>query len=343
MSESTKEQGKNLTIELFRILFTTVIMLHHFRMYSDALPFGGGYMATDFFFMLSGLFVYREYEHNSSLIYLKRRYVRLITLFLPLNLVLFAIIVGIFKFSYTYTLWEFIRENLMLEVFIPDSSLRFNAPMWYLGYLLIASFMVHLVLRVFCKRKHHFTCFIILGTFIFILYITIIFTHGCGNIYPQCRAIFDIKPLIRGLCGLICGCFIGFISAKVHSPSKLNAIILPFVVVLDIYILMWKTGYTRYDILIYVFIVFNIFLINNYNLYYHNTFLEKTTLLFGETSYCAYIIHFPIAHIIAAKHVFADWDWKIYSLLFIVLIWGLAIISFVTIKKMSAKRSSQSQ
>ena len=54
MPELTENKQYNIALDISRILFTTFIMLHHFRGYSDVMPYGGGYMATDFFFMLSG-------------------------------------------------------------------------------------------------------------------------------------------------------------------------------------------------------------------------------------------------------------------------------------------------
>lgn len=49
-----KKQG----VELYRFIMTIIICLHHFRLYAETtLPYGGGYLAVDFFFILSGYII----------------------------------------------------------------------------------------------------------------------------------------------------------------------------------------------------------------------------------------------------------------------------------------------
>ena len=327
MSSSPKKQSKNLTIELARVFFTTVIMLHHFRMYSDALPFGGGYMATDFFFILSGVFIYSAYQHTDSVTYIRKRYIRLISEYLPLNLLLMVIYTVVFKLSYNSSVWEIIRENLMLELLVPDSSARFNTPMWYLGYLLIGSLIVCIALRVFHKRFRPRVS-IMIGMIPLFLYVVIMAIHGNGNVYPQYQCVFDIYPLIRSISGLSIGCFLGYAVVKRSSKSfSYSFFIILLILLTDIYLLIWVNGYTRYDILVYIFVIINVYVISAHKTEVNNVQIKKMILLIGRSSYCAYIIHFPIARIITAYNIFTNIDWKLYSLIFVIMIWLFAIIS----------------
>lgn len=324
MFDNTQTGSKNLTIELSRVFFTTVIMLHHFRMYSDALPFGGGYMATDFFFMLSGLFIYSTYKHTDSVTYIKKRYIRLISEYLPLNLLLLGIYICVFRLKYPISTWEIIRENLMIEIMIPDSSARFNAPMWYLGYLLIGSFVVYISLKI-CDKNHRPKILIMLGMMSFILYVILILIHKNGNIYPQYHCIFDINPLVRSISGLSIGCLLGFATTRSNIKHNISLSTIPFILLIDVYLLMWLDGYTKYDILIYVFIIINVYIVNIHKTRISNSLTLKMILIAGRSSYCAYIIHFPIARIITEYRIFCNIDWKLYSLIFVIMIWLLAI------------------
>ena len=88
---------------------------------------------------------------------------------------------------------------------------------------------------------------------------------------------------------------------------------------------MWLDGYTRYDVLIYVFIIINVYIVNIHKTRISNSLTLKMILIAGRSSYCAYIIHFPIARIITEYRIFCNIDWKLYSLIFVIMIWLLAI------------------
>lgn len=74
---------KNLYIEFLRIILTMAVCLHHFRLYSNALPYGGGYIAVDCFFIISGYYLSRHLiesakgKEESMMDYVRQRYKRL--------------------------------------------------------------------------------------------------------------------------------------------------------------------------------------------------------------------------------------------------------------------------
>ncbi len=70
--------AKNDRIEMYRILFTLLIIVHHFQNSYDLKLVSYGWIAVDFFFILSGYFLGESLGKAISLFaYLKNRIMRL--------------------------------------------------------------------------------------------------------------------------------------------------------------------------------------------------------------------------------------------------------------------------
>lgn len=69
MSGNKNVAQKNGAIEFYRFLFSMIIGLLHFRGYGK-LPkntaFNGGYLGVEFFFIVSGYFLMKQYEKESN-------------------------------------------------------------------------------------------------------------------------------------------------------------------------------------------------------------------------------------------------------------------------------------
>lgn len=322
-----KQSAKNTTIELFRIFFSCIIALHHFRGYSSSLPFGGGYMATDFFFILSGVFFYRALKkymeqktYKNVFLYIKNKYFRFEKYVIISECCLIVASLSYWKLEKN----EFIRELLLWELFVPDSGKRFNAPLWYLGYLLIG--MVFLAMLFVSAKQDSKTIFIISTIIVGFVYSVVLLKNGNGNIYPHYKTIINLNAIIRCLCGLLVGTFISILQMEKSFSIKFEKLFLIVFLFVDAYYLLWKDGYTNKDLIIYIILIINVFFMINSKYEIRNNALNKIIIKMGEVSFLVYIIHFPIVRIISNQNLFKDLDWKIYSFLFLFLVWAIAWI-----------------
>ena len=145
---------RKLSIEVLRIWFTICICLHHFHMYSENLPFGGGYLAVDFFYMISGFYLMdnfsRQKETSFNICtlgrYIKKRYIRLWPDYLWAFLMTLCIKIVLGRaFKYT-NIWMLIQELLMVDFNFSSVSTRINPATWYCSYLLLTSIIVYVLL-----------------------------------------------------------------------------------------------------------------------------------------------------------------------------------------------------
>ncbi|HAL58668.1 MAG TPA: hypothetical protein DCP64_04210, partial [Sarcina sp.] len=110
------KKNSNLSIELFRILFTFVIVIHH----ASSFPGGDtclrhGYLCVEFFFILAGFFLYRSFraeKEHSTFAYLKKRLRRLYPEYLFAALVC-ILVLGVLNRE--FDLSKAVNELLMLQ------------------------------------------------------------------------------------------------------------------------------------------------------------------------------------------------------------------------------------
>lgn len=314
------------SINIYRVFFTTVILLHHFRMYSDQLPYGGGYMATDFFFIMSGFLLYKTYEReefHSIGKYIYKRYIRLSVPLILCNFILFFTSKIFIEYRLPNNFAWFLKENLMIELFSCNSSERFNPPCWYLGMLLLASLIVYFILKVTenVKNKSLIRNLVFLSTTL--IYIVLVYINGNGNIYIQHKVLFDAKTFLRALSGVSLGAIFGNI--KMIIPSKIRAFVLGLLTLWLGWFLLWEDGYSRSDILVYLLLVFSTYLICEEKKDYSN-FISNAFSSLARASYVAFIIHYPLVRILAFYKIFGQLDWKIYSAMYLIIVWGCALI-----------------
>lgn len=327
MEEKNTKANKNLIIEVARGVFASIIVLHHLRMYSADLPYGGGYMATDFFFMLSGYLLFRSSKKNTGMRltqYFRRRYVQLVIPLVICNSILVVIEHILTNYELQNGVVGFIRENLMVEFFISDSNQRYNGATWYLGIMMMVSIVIWIIM-VIDKEKHGFLlgfCALsILAYAVTILYV------GCGNIFAAKSTFFDWNSFLRGCSGMSCGLLIALAEEKFECEynKQIYYIGCLILMITDSYLLLWGTSYTRMDIFVYFLLVCSLFVFTRIK-YFSYSWLNLFITKIGKASFVVYILHFPVARIFTNIRLFDGLDWKVYSILFLLIVWGFSIV-----------------
>lgn len=81
-----KTKGRNSLIELYRFLFAIWVFYYHAHLFDEHLPFAHGYLAVEFFFILSGFYLIKSVEKYNTKPYLSSLGHFLLKRFLPIAL-----------------------------------------------------------------------------------------------------------------------------------------------------------------------------------------------------------------------------------------------------------------
>lgn len=318
---------KKYGVELYRFIITITVCLHHFRLYAESvLPYGGGYLGVDFFFIVSGFFLYehsqRRSAHNASEAlkeaakYTIQRYQRLFPQYL------FILIISIVTYGCVMDvrlgfsqLGALISKLLMIDGIYVHSQLNIMPQGWYCSSLLFGSALIYyLCIRYKQNFVKRLAPFFIIG-----IYALFFFKYGNLNLYTQYGFVITIGCL-RGIAGLCLGCVLHeFIKNKTIPQLKSKGIAIPLFGVLTaviLYALLWNSGYSRSDfifLLILFVILYCLLGDSNIGRLLDTPFFGKL----GKISYPMFLVH----HLIAVLFDYFDWfrgsDWKIASLMYL--------------------------
>ncbi len=199
-----KKQG----VELYRFIMTIIICLHHFRLYAETtLPYGGGYLAVDFFFILSGYFLYEHSVNRAinstlkasreALAYAIERYKRLFAKYIVV--LIFSIIMYILLFREDMNMMYvmlLIAKLFMVDGIFVQTSLNVMPQGWYCSVLWVGSTVVYfLIIRYGEGIIKRAMLFISAG-----IYLILFWRYGFLNLYTQYGVGISVG-FFRGIAG----------------------------------------------------------------------------------------------------------------------------------------------
>lgn len=320
------DYSRNLNVELLRIFLTLAVCLHHFRMYSDALPYGGGYVAVDCFFIISGFYLARhvlsnrEGEKESALQYAVKRYCRLFPEYFIAFVISFLIRLGMNEMLPDD--WTgYIKEATMIEFWCLNISERINPPDWYCGYLLLASIVIFIYMKWICKYN---ISIYLTGIIAIVLYALLAAHNSHINLYPQYRVGLSIA-IFRSLAGLLLGCFVYLLDNKLCSVRNfernkaLYILMLPLGIGLA-YILLWENSLPYIDYVAIFFFALLFFMAINIRIKNHNIYIRSIVEYLGRMSFTVYLNHYIVAYVFDKYSWFRLLDWKLVSMLFVIVV-----------------------
>ena len=174
---------KNRAIEFYRYIFACIIFLLHFAKYTDwesaTGHFNGGYLAVDFFFILSGFLIMQGIDRKSqgevavlfegtekeTAGFILGKYKRLFPPYLIAIALVF--IIGLLTNEYRHpfnTIFKVIPEILGIQIFIRTGTICGYT--WYISGLIWAGALVYYLIR-----KHRDMATHILFPFIFLAFL----------------------------------------------------------------------------------------------------------------------------------------------------------------------------
>ena len=283
-----------VTLDALRGIAAIAVMAFHFRRALGSNPFPEGYLAVDFFFMLSGFvltYAYQERldENWATWSFFKTRIARLYPLYLlglVLGLVYRLMQIGTPDgFSGRATAISFLLGLLILPgVHLADGMFPLNAPAWSLFFEYAANVLHALGLR---RRSVKFLC----ATVVLAMVTLIVWVHHVGSVDTGARSmeVFSFpRVLLSYTAGMLlfrlwksgglrlpgspllaCVALLAVMAIPVarrfHPPYELCAIIIAFPCIL----LMGASDRQP-------------------------RFLGESFQLLGEASYAIYVLHFPV-------------------------------------------------
>ena len=278
---------KNSRLELLRIVFTLIICLYHGHSFTGGrIWLINGYMCVEFFFILSGYFLYKSFQRekkHSIFTYLRHRLSRLYPEYL------FAAVVAIIFLGVVRG--EFDINKAINEILIMQNTGLFhlggyNYPCWYVSILLLASCFLYSAITLWKEKVIKF----ILPLTILLIYT---FLGGLESGFENWSYIgpFSI-PLLRGAAGMSVGILIADAPWRTDVKENCRSWLLPLIEACGIVIV--STGLTS-NIWSEMFIVFGFALIigaidlsDNSN---YNSKVDGMIFKAGEYCYSVYLNH----------------------------------------------------
>lgn len=217
-----KTAGHNSLLDLYRFVFSCMIVCHHAIHLPEAqqVPFQGGYVCVEFFFILSGCLLAKSAwkerggVNEKSIAYdtvhqVIKRYMSLFYFWLPAFLASFLLqhwnrmadgdFVSTFK-EFLFSLFELAGLSMSG---INQGVVKWHFAMWYVSALLISIMIIYPIMR---RYRYYFT----------MIAAPLIACFGYGWLSVNYRAIGAIEEwngivqagMIRGLAGLSVGCIV---------------------------------------------------------------------------------------------------------------------------------------
>ncbi|MBQ7067115.1 MAG: acyltransferase [Lachnospiraceae bacterium] len=281
---------KNCDIELLRILFTTIVMLHHLGI----VPFlHHGYISVEFFFILSGYLLHHSYQiHAETAVkYTLRKLKRFYPYYIAsaIGILLVKIVVNIIQGgvkAIPVLLMRAVSESLMLQstgIYISN-----NSPMWYLTTMILGGYFVYYLLRL----KEDFYCKFIAPITILISYSYIFSESDTIEIWGTLSGIYI--PLLRAIAGLNVGVVIYCIVVKVRNVCRehnsLGKVIQIISVLSILGGIVMPQSVDKYLMIPIVILVMGCFI-------WERKSLHKWYFLVADNTFYMYLTHFTVAYI----------------------------------------------
>ena len=207
-----RKPGRNYTVELWRFIFCIVVLGFHFCAKTNTPFLGAGYLAVEFFFVLSGygiFFYYSKYMQGEKISmkwyryghYIGKRLLELYPLYL-LSLIAMLLFVACSQKWNMSQLFAYMK-NGWAEFFLfqcgPLARRVLIVPHWYVAALFWASLAVLFLLMIGGKCVRYVIC-PICAVVIYVYYY---------NLVGKIDLTYSYSAILRAAAGLMSGVFLG--------------------------------------------------------------------------------------------------------------------------------------
>lgn len=318
---------RNASVDFFRYFFMINICLWHLNDQIHLL--NHGYLAVEFFFVLSGFFLYNTERKNRNLTtfqFLIKKYKRfyskylfafLITAILKWRLFIPEELSGIN--SWFDACFSRIAEILLIQAtgFSESGEHVINGPMWFLSSLIWSSAIIWATIRTFKEKAISW----FLPVIIFVGYTYMLNNPDHWNLERHNPEVVFLYPrMIRGICGISLGYMVAYILNK-YDFKKIPLPIVDFTSILAFVIFVLSefatNSYDNHALLSIPFIIIACF---RQDSLFNKVFNYRFFVSLGKISFDMFLIH--IAFLVIYRHFLRVFDLPIYE---IVLLYTILI------------------
>lgn len=278
-----------LSVEALRFIFMTIIALWHFGRIN---PFTHGYIAVDFFFILSGYFLYRSYIKHKydafsyTVAKLKRFYPEYIIVFAAAFLMKLQILLR--SNDIITVLFNAISEGLLINgIGLFGGSV--NPPSWYVSVLLIGGGILYEVL--FYNRR-------LALSVVFPLFVLFSYTYLLGfngSIEQFATVGFVCQPLFRGMAGMALGIVLSAFSLRYSEMLSCKHVILDVVSMIAVIVvgilLFYKQNYDNMALLAFCMLILSCSISNSL---VNRIFQSQIWAKLGGITFEMLLVHAPV-------------------------------------------------
>ncbi len=294
--ESIIKTKKNNSIEFLRFFFMAILIEWH----GGLNFFAHGYLVVEFFFILSGYFIYTSLakSNKGTLQYTIDKIKRTYTEYIIACVLMFGLVVSLALIhnEQIFTLdnvFKFISEILLLQnVGIYNGG--FNTPLWYFSVLIWGGGGLYALL----KYNKRLTINVILPLYVLLFY-TYIFSK-MDSIECWDKNIFYI-PMLRGLADMSVGIIIAELSLKIIPKMKKTSLLFDVISVISFILLITvffiEKPYDKFSIIFISILILNC--VSKKGIWYrilNRNFFSQL----GGITYEMYLLHLPLLIILSA-------------------------------------------
>lgn len=334
------------TIDFYRFIFILLICFLHFEYpyCGKQIYFICGYLAVDFYFILSGFLLSRnvlENDENNSISIMsvkfivnkiKRYYIFYIYAYIVMLLYTWNSIGGMqsFRRDYQYGIWEVL---LLQSAGFPNSFV--NIPMWYFSALLIVSYFVY---YIYISNKSLYAN-IVAPLSVILIYTFFARKYGNLDIWGVWNDLSIINnSLIRAFAGLNLGimCNKLYNYLVYNNLNKLDVIILnllEIISILGIISIVINNDHSNIDFVILP--MFCIIIISSFlNVTYISKFLNRKVFKYlGVISFSIFANHKLILEIMINR--FNGYNYFIAIIVYIILTIIYSVVTYLVLVKIN--------
>ena len=293
--------NKNYAIEAFRFIFICIICLWHCR---DAAPWlCHGYIAVEFYFVLSGFFIFQSYRRHQNLGVLDFTWRKIKKFYIPFFISV-VLLMALDRKQYFYchdlsadgiliTYFSHFHEFFFCQCLGLTDKIAINHPLWFMSILIFGGGILYSLLHNFNQKAISlYIPLICLWGFPFIL-------DNGNHAFQNQMNLFGIQSwMIRGVADMGLGVLTAYILQVKFESFNRNKILVNSLGVISLFGLFLMTlAKENYDYLAIIFVPLIICSSFVFSSWFKRLFRGDVWGKLGELSMYMYFIHLFVASV----------------------------------------------